>query len=97
MDPIARDRRRRQWIALVLSGLFPGLGQMYLRAWRKGAAFLLAAGVVTWALGGLVEVDDLIEGHVAHPVPILGMLLALLVLSLWSLMDAWRSGGGPQA
>jgi hypothetical protein len=97
MDQAARDTRRHQWIALILSGLFPGLGQMYLRAWGKGAAFLFAAGVVTWALGGLVEMDDLLEGHVAHPLPILGLLLSLLVLSLWSLMDAWRCGGGPRA
>jgi hypothetical protein len=70
---------------------------MYLRAWGKGAAFLLGAGVVSWALGGLVELDDLIGGRVAHPVPILGLIFALLVLSLWSLVDAWRCGGGPQA
>ena len=97
MDRTARRSRRRQWIAVILSGLFPGLGQVYLRAWGKGAAFLLAAAVVTWALGGLVEIDDLIGGHVAHPVPILGLLLGLLALSLWSLMDAWRCGGGPRA
>ena len=97
MDHAARDRRRRQWIALILSGLFPGLGQLYLRAWGKGAAFLLGAGVVTWGLGGLVEMDELLGGHVAHPLPILGLLTALLALALWSLVDAWRCGGEPQA
>ncbi len=97
MEGVARGSRRRQWIALILSGIFPGLGQIYLRAWMKGALFLLAGGAVTWALGGLVELDDLIEGRVEHALPIVGLLLALLALSLWSLMDAWRRGGRPQA
>jgi hypothetical protein len=92
-----RRSRRRQWIALILSGLFPGLGQLYLRAWLKGALFLFAGGAVTWTLGGLVQMDDLIEGHLAHPVLLLALLLALLALLLWSLMDAWRRGGGPPA
>jgi hypothetical protein len=92
-----RGSRRRQWIALILSGIFPGLGQLYLRAWLRGALFLLGGGAVTWALGGLVELDDLLEGRLAHPLPILGLLLTLLALSLWSLLDAWRQGGRSQA
>ncbi len=97
MEGAAKGSRRRQWIALALSGIFPGLGQLYLRAWLRGTLFLLGGGAVTWALGGLVEMDDLIEGRLAHPLPTLGLLLALLALSLWSLMDAWRRGGGRQA
>lgn len=82
---------RRQWVALVLSGIFPGLGQFYLRAWGKGAAFLVAGGVATWAFGRLVSVEDLLGGLLPHPLATLGVLLALLAVFLWSIVDAWIS------
>lgn len=88
---------RRQWIALILSGTFPGLGQFYLRAWGKGVAFLSAGLVATWALGKLVSVQDLLTGLLPNPGAVLGALLALLVVFLWSIADAWRSGAGPSA
>ena len=58
---------RRQWIALILSGVFPGLGQLFLRSWGKGVALLLAVGVLTWAMGDLVSLEDLLAGRVAYP------------------------------
>jgi hypothetical protein len=89
--------RRRQWIALILSGVFPGLGQFYIRAWGKGVAFLIAGVLATWALGRLVQVDDLLAGRLPYPGATLGVVLALLVLYLWSIVDAWRSGGAPRS
>jgi hypothetical protein len=88
--------RRRQWIALILSGIFPGLGQFYLRAWGRGAAFLIAGGVATWPLGWLVSSEDLLAGRLPYPMATLGLVLALLGLYLWSVVDAWLSGGGPR-
>jgi hypothetical protein len=38
-------------VAGILSGLMPGLGQFYCRAWKKGAGFLVGAIVVDAALG----------------------------------------------
>ena len=64
---------RRQWIALILSGVFPGLGQFYLRAWRKGAAFLIAGAAATWILGDLISVQDLLTGLLPHPLATLGV------------------------
>ena len=87
---------RRQWIALILSGVFPGLGQFYLRAWGKGAAFLFAGGAATWALGRLVSVQDLVAGLLPYPTATLSALLALLAVFLWSVVDAWLSGGRPR-
>jgi len=87
------SHRRRQWIALILSGIFPGLGQFYLRAWSKGAAFLAAGIAATWALGRLVSVQDLLTGLLPYPGATLGVLLALLAVFLWSMTDAWRSAG----
>ncbi len=88
--------RRRQWIALILSGIIPGLGQFYLRAWGKGAAFLAASIAAIWALGQLVSVQDLMTGLLPYPGATLGVLLALLAIFLWSMSDAWRSAGTPQ-
>ncbi len=86
---------RRQWIALILSGIFPGLGQFYLRAWTKGAAFFLAGIAVTWALGEAVSIEDILTANLPHPFTALAMVLALLAVFLWSMTDAWRSGGKP--
>ncbi len=82
---------RRQWIALILSGVFPGLGQFYLRAWGKGAAFLIAGVAATWALGDLISIQDLMAGLLPHPLAILGVLLAFLAVFIWSIADAWIS------
>ena len=82
---------RRQWIALILSGVFPGLGQFYLQAWGKGAAFLIVGVVAMWALGEMISIQDLMTGLLPHPLAILGLLLALLAVFLWSIVDAWIS------
>jgi hypothetical protein len=81
----------RQWIAVVLSGVFPGLGQLYLRAWGKGAAFLIVGLAALWALSQLISVPDLMTGLLPHPLATLGVLLALLAVFLWSIADAWIS------
>jgi len=83
--------RRRQWIALMLSGVFPGLGQLYLQAWTKGAAFVIAGVVASWILGRLVSVQDLLTGLLPFPGRTLGATLALLALYLWSCVDAWSA------
>ena len=85
--------RRRQWIALILSGIFPGLGQFYLRAWGKGAVFLAVGIAASWALGDLVSALDLATGVLPNPGATLLALLVLLVTFLWSMADAWRSAG----
>ena len=83
---------RRQWIALILSGVFPGLGQFYLRAWGKGAAFLIVGVAAVWVLGDLISVQDLMTGLLPHPLASLGVMLALLAVFIWSMADAWISG-----
>ena len=96
MDGSAGGSRRRQWIALMLSGVFPGLGQFYVRAWGKGVAFLLAGGMLTWAVGQLVSLEDLLAGRLPYPLATLGVVLVLSVVFLWSVVDAWRSATGSQ-
>jgi hypothetical protein len=97
MDESVSGGRRRRWIALMLSGVFPGLGQLYLRAWGKGVAFLLAGGVLMWAMEQLVSMEDLLAGRLAYPLVPLALAFVLLALFLWSVVDAWRFGSGPRA
>ncbi len=96
MEQKDRGSHRRQWIALILSGCLPGLGQLYLRAWGKGLAFLLATIAGSWLLGQMVSMDDLLAGTLPSPVTTLVLLLALAVVVCWSLWDAWHAGGRPR-
>ncbi len=95
MEHIDRSRRRRQRIALILSGSLPGLGQLYLRAWGKGLGFLLATLVGSWLLGQLASLDDLLAGTLPFPGTTLIVVLALAVVIVWSLWDAWQGGREP--
>jgi len=85
------EARRRQVIALVLSGIFPGLGQLYNRQWGKGSAALVAGVILSWRLARAVPAD------LAAPPPLGADLLVALALLLavwvWSVIDAWRVAG----
>ena len=87
-DPGAR---RRQTIALVLSGIFPGLGQFYNRQHVKGGLSVIVAGVLSWLIGRGMPAEPLALVHpgAALTVP----TVVLLALWLWSIVDAWRAAG----
>jgi hypothetical protein len=81
---------QRSAVALILSGVFPGLGQFYNRHLIKGAVFLGLGIVLSWYVTRAVPLDplELLEQGVK-----LGPALAVLVLLaiwLWSVVDAWR-------
>jgi hypothetical protein len=84
---------RRRVIALTLSGVFPGLGQIYNHQLVKGAVFLTAGAVPTWLIGRVLpgSVDTLM----ALPLETNTLLLTclLLVIWIWSCIDAWRAAG----
>ncbi len=83
--------RRRKIIAFILSGFFPGLGQIYNRQPLKGVTLLAAGVVLTWLLGRAVPTDLL---ALARPGTTLIVLLCILLgLWLWSVVDAWRLAG----
>lgn len=88
------DPRRRQAVALILSGVFPGLGQFYNRRPLKAVAFLVAAIVLSWLLGRVVATD--LRALLPPRPALLGLLGALLAVSLWSVIDAWRDAGRPE-
>ena len=83
----------RKVVALILSGIFPGLGQLYNRQLLQGAAFVVVGLVLSWRLGRVLPaLSGDLEALVWAPVDpstlwALGLLLAAWV---WSLVDAWR-------
>src|SRR5262245_60581746 len=85
-----RAAMNRKMVALVLSGIFPGLGQLYNRQWVKGAVFVLAGSVLCWLATRALPGD--LESLVSSPPGggVLGEALLLLVVWLWSIVDAWR-------
>lgn len=83
--------KRQQVIAFVLSGIFPGLGQFYNRHPGKGVAFLVAGIVLSWLLGRAVPMSSL--ALIQPQTQLLVPLCALLLVWLWSIIDAWRVAG----
>ncbi len=83
--------RRRQTIALVLSGIFPGLGQFYNRQHVKGGLSVIVAGILSWLIGRGIPANPLalVLPGAALTVP----TVVLLALWLWSIIDAWRAAG----
>ncbi len=82
------SNRRRQIVALVLSGIFPGLGQLYNRQPVKGAAFVVAGVALSWLAGRAVPGDLLAPAPLG--VALILPLCLLLAVWFWSLIDAWR-------
>ena len=83
--------RRQQVIALILSGVFPGLGQFYNRQPGKGVAFLAVGVVLSWVLGRAVPTDSLML--IQPEARLIAPLGVLLIVWVWSIIDAWRVGG----
>lgn len=80
--------RRRKTVALVLSGVFPGLGQFYNRQHGKGVLFVAAGIILSWFLGRAAPTD--LRALAQPGASTLAPLLALVVLWIWSVVDAWR-------
>jgi len=83
---------RKKATALILSGIFPGLGQLYNREFLKAALFLVAGVGLSWVVARAVDPVALIERGAS--VTVILAMLALLAIWLWSAVDAWRSAGG---
>ena len=82
---------RRRVVALVLSGIFPGLGQFYNRQPAKGAIGLAAGAVLSWLAGRAMPTDPLALDQAGFV--LFGPLSALLIVWTWSIIDAWRAAG----
>ena len=84
---------KNPWIAGILSGILPGLGQFYNRQWLKGVGFLLGTLVVDGVLGVTAGMIKLFQS--GAPPENTGQFLfgSLIVLALviWSITDAART------
>jgi formate hydrogenlyase subunit 3/multisubunit Na+/H+ antiporter MnhD subunit len=103
-EPGGSARRRSPLLAAVLSGLFPGLGQLYNRERLKALLFVIG-GVVSlklllFVMGGVVtaagpfspfDVNIDLDNAAAVLRKLLLALLPLLVVGLWSVIDAYRT------
>jgi hypothetical protein len=94
---IVTDGGKQPWKAAVLALTYPGLGHLYLRAWRRGLAWLGLIFVVSQlpialfspetALNGRLNVDTVLAA--ARAIPLYLPLLTVGVVGL-STVDAYR-------
>ena len=78
----------RKMVALILSGVFYGLGQLYNRQLLKGIAFLVVGVVLSWRIGLAIprNVNVLTSAPPGMGVVLLACLL--LAIWIWSVIDA---------
>jgi TM2 domain-containing membrane protein YozV len=84
-------RARNPGVALVLSAIFPGLGQFYNRQFGKGVAFFVAGLVASWVTSALLpSMDALLRGELPKQIGLLTVTLFLLLICyVWSMVDAY--------
>ena len=93
---MATGHKRNPWVAGLLSGLLPGLGQFYNRQWAKGAGFLIGFLGIDIALGVSDGVLNVLQSAASGAPPenagqfLIGSL-ALLAVAVWSITDAART------
>lgn len=84
-------KRRSPLIAVILSGTFPGLGQLYNRE-RLKALLFFGGGLLT-AFGPFnpLDVDIDLDNPAAGLRNVLLASLPFLAVALWSVVDAYRT------
>ena len=84
---------KNPWIAGILSGVLPGLGQFYNRQWLKGVGFLLGTLIVDGVLGVTAGMIKYYQS--GAPPENTGLFLfgsfIVLALVIWSISDAART------
>jgi hypothetical protein len=94
-EPGALAPRRRPLLAAVLSGLFPGLGQLYNRERLKALLFLIGGVVASAGPFSLSDVDIDLDNPAAGMRNVLLASLPFLIVALWSVIDAYRTARRP--
>jgi hypothetical protein len=86
-------RSRKATVALMLSAIFPGLGQFYNHDYAKGAVFLACGVVLGWVSSEMLPpLDSVIAGQVPEGLgPLLTITILFLVCYAYSMVDAYRS------
>ncbi len=81
---------RSPLLAVILSGIFPGLGQLYNREIRKALLFLIGAAVTGFGPLSPLDVDIDPGAPAAGLQKVLLASLPFLLVALWSVIDAFR-------
>ena len=85
------QKRRSPIVAVLLSGLFPGLGQVYNREWRKALLFLVGAALTGFGPLSPLNVDIDLDDPVAGLRTAMLWSVPFLAVALWSVLDAYRT------
>src|SRR2546426_12516292 len=86
-------KAKNPWVAGILSGVLPGLGQFYNRQLGKGAGFLIGFLVLAGGLGFGVDLQALEKAMSSGARPeklwlILAGGVLMLILVIWSITGA---------
>lgn len=91
------QKRKSPILALILSGLLPGLGQIYNGQYKKGAVLLVINFVIAFLIRGpYTRLEELREAGLemtdgATLLIVLGYTIAGLVLIVFAMIDAKKS------
>lgn len=79
-------------VAVALSGLFPGLGQLYRRQRLKALLFGVAGVLTAFGPFSPADIDIDLNDPAAGLRGVLLASLPFLGVALWSVIDAYRAG-----
>ena len=77
-------------IALMLSGVIPGLGQLYNGDRLKAFLFFAFASLAAFGPWNPLDVDIDLDSPLAGLMQVLVSSLPFLAITLWSVVDAYR-------
>ncbi len=84
-------KRRSPLLAVILSGLFPGLGQWYNGEKWKALLFFIGGAVTAFGPLNPLEVDIDPSAPTVGLEKVLLTSLPFLLVALWSVLDALRA------
>ncbi len=84
-------RRRSPLLAAFLSGIFPGLGQLYNRERLKTLLFLAGGALTAFGPFDPLDVDIDMNDPAAGLRKVLLASLPFLAIATWSVIDAYRT------
>ncbi len=87
----APAKRRSPLVAVFLSGLFPGLGQLYNGQRRKALLFAVAAVLLAFGPVNPLQVEIDPGDPAAGLRRVLLASVPFLAVALWSVVDAYRT------
>lgn len=82
---------RRPLLAAFLSGVFPGLGQLYNRERLKGLLFFAVGAVTAFGPFNPLDVDIDLNDPAVGLRKVLLASLPFFVVATWSVVDAYRT------